>query len=395
MGLKGSIAIILGSLLLCLSETLADSQDSLKFHSSLENFSKDIFSEIYQKNSDKSIIFSPFSIQTCLAMVRMGADGETAAEMDDGLSLTGQPVEKVVDNYHTILSKYDDGKTLKIANKIYVAKDYDLKDTYNNVLTNNFYSAVENVDFGQGAKTAKLMNSWVESKTDNTIHDIVSPTSLTTDTRLVLLSAIYFKGNWEKPFDLKYTEEEDFYIDDKNTVKVQMMFKSGMMSAKEISELDATAIRLPYRDCDLSMVIILPNERNGLPDLVEKLKTFSLASLAGQGLRRRGVRLFLPKFKAEFEVVLNEPLKKLGMKQMFSQANLSNMLQGIEPLQVSDVVHKAFIDVNEVGTTAAGVTKIGIMTRTRPLDFRANHPFYYAIVNENSVPLFQGTFVGK
>ncbi|XP_061394160.1 serine protease inhibitor 42Dd-like, partial [Musca vetustissima] len=342
-----------------------------------------------------NIIFSPFSIQTCLAMVRMGADGQTAAEIDDGLGFTGQPMEKVADNYHSLLAKYEDGKTLKIANKIYVAKNYQLENNYNDIVANNFFSSLENVDFSESEKTAKLMNDWVETKTDKAIHDIINPQALSNDTRLMLLSAIYFKGNWDKPFDVKNTKEADFYIDDQKSVKVQMMYKAGMMPFRDIQELDACAIRLPYKDTDLSMVIILPNSRTGLPTLMEKLKSFSLASLEGQGLRRRGVRLSLPKFKAEFEVVLNGPLKKLGMKQMFSQANLSKMLKSNEPLQVSDVVHKAFIDVNEVGTTAAGVTRIGIMTRTRPADFIADHPFYYAIVNENSVPLFQGTFIGK
>ncbi|XP_058975980.1 antichymotrypsin-2 isoform X1 [Musca domestica] len=395
MGLKGNLTTILSTLLLCLVGHSRTTSGSPQFSASLANFSKDIFSEIYQKDSGKSIIFSPFSIQTCLAMVRLGADGETATEMDNVLKFSGQSLEKVMDNYHKLLSKYDDGKTLKIANKIYVAKDYAVRDTFNNVLTSNFFSSVENVDpKGQETKTAKIINSWVESKTDNVIHDIVSPESLSNDTRLMLLSAIHFKGSWEKPFDAKNTKESDFCINETETIKVQMMYKAGIMSAKEISELDARVVRLPYRDSDLSMIIILPNARNGLTDLVEKLKTFSLASLAGQGLRTIGVRLYLPKFKAKFEMVLNDSLKKLGLKQMFSQANLSKLLTGVEPLRVSDVVHKAFIDVNEVGTTADGATSIGIMPRTAPLDVRADHPFYYVIVNEDFVPLFQGTFVG-
>uniref|UniRef100_A0A1I8MRS5 Serpin domain-containing protein n=1 Tax=Musca domestica TaxID=7370 RepID=A0A1I8MRS5_MUSDO len=390
----GYLGILFSIFLACLQGTTTTPFDSQNFHSSLSNFSRNIFTEIFQTNSEDNIIFSPFSIQTCLAMVRMGADGATAAEMDYGLTFTSQSEENIGANYQELLTKFKDGKILKIANKIYVANKYSLKNTYHEILGEKFFSSVENVDFTESEKTAELVNSWIESKTDNAIHHIISPDTVTNDTRLMLVSAIYFKGNWQKPFDTKYTREADFYMANNKTMKVEMMFGAGMMSCDIIRELDAKVIRLPYKDSDLYMMVILPNSRNGLKDLMEKLKTFSLSSLTAERLGYFGTFLYLPKFKVEFEILLNEPLKMLGMQHMFTDANLSKMLTASEPLQVTSVIHKAFIDVNEVGTAASGAAGIPVMTKTKPFDFRADHPFYYVIMNGDSIPLFQGTFVG-
>ncbi|XP_013109615.2 serine protease inhibitor 42Dd [Stomoxys calcitrans] len=365
-----------------------------KFHASLNSFSQNLFHQLYQTNGKENLIFSPFSIQTCLAMVRMGADGPTAVEMDQGLNFTGQSIDGIAKNYNALLGQYEDGKILKIANKVYVMKDFSLQNEYKEILSQKFYSSAESMDFEKSEEAAKTINSWVASKTDDAIEELVEPMDLSSDTRLMLLSAIYFKGDWEKPFDAKNTKEEEFFVDEDQSIKVQMMYRAGMIDYSKIEELDATAVRLPYKDSDLSMVIILPNARNGLAAMEAKLETMSLTLLSEKLNRARGTRLYLPKFKVEFTVNLNAALIKMGMKQMFSQANLGKMLQQHEPLQVSDVVHKAIIDVNEWGTTAAGITRAGIMTRTRAMIFRADHPFYYVIMNADTVPLFQGTFVG-
>lgn len=306
-------AILVG----CTTMVAATDDIDQQFHSRLDTFSKNIFTELYKTNSKKNIIISPFSIQTCLAMVRLGADGQTAIEMDQGLSFVGQSAESVADNYHTLLGKYEDGKLLKIANKVYIMKGNELQDKYNEVLSQKYYTTAENMDFSQSIKAAEAINSWIELKTDKTITDLIKPDTLNADTSLLLLSAIYFKGDWLKPFDAKKTEESDFYTDENQSVKVQMMFRQGMITHSRLDELDATAVRLPYKDSDLSMVIILPNSRTGLSAMQEKLYNFNLASVSEKLQRVRGVRLYLPKFKANFEINLREALEKVGTCVLF------------------------------------------------------------------------------
>ncbi|XP_075168018.1 serine protease inhibitor 42Dd-like [Haematobia irritans] len=374
--------------------TVQSSLSDPKFQSSLENFSQNLHYELLQSHAKDNIIYSPFSIQTCLAMVRMGADGQTAIEMDQGLNFTGQSVENIAKNYHQLLGQYEDGKIVKVANKVYVMKDFSLQEKYQELLRKNFFSSGESIDFGESNKAAKTINSWVESQTENAISDLVEPSDFSSDTRLMLLSAIYFKGNWDKPFNPKNTIEDDFYINEEKSMKVQMMTKNAMHEYATLDDLDATAVRLPYRDSDLSMVVILPNSRTGLSTLQENLRNVSLSSIAEKLDRIRGIRISLPKFKVEFTINLNGPLINMGMKQMFSQANLRKMLVQHEPLKISEVIHKAMIDVNEVGTTAAAVTRANIVTRSRLAIFKADHPFYYVIMNNDSIPLFQGTFVG-
>ncbi|XP_075167859.1 uncharacterized protein LOC142240026 [Haematobia irritans] len=358
---------------------------NVEFSNSLETFGVKLFSELAKENPKKNIVFSPFSIQTCVAMARMGAAGETAAEMDKGFGYTATSEDALADNYHSILATYEDSKILKIANKIYIMKNYEIQEKFNELLTKKFFSTAENINFAESQKSAQAINGWVESKTNNLIKDLVSPDSLNQDTRLVLLNAIHFKGDWVHPFPEHGTREKDFYLDETNTVKVQMMHISENFRYGEFPELDATALEMPYKDSDLSMLVILPNSRTGLAALEEKLKTISLQELTSKMYSTK-VIVDMPKFKAEFEVELKDVLKNLGMGNMFSDnADFSKMLKSPEPLKVSKVIHKAFIEVNEKGTEAAAATgmsvrkKRSLVDMSEPKDFICDHPYVYYI----------------
>ncbi|XP_061394169.1 antichymotrypsin-2-like [Musca vetustissima] len=358
---------------------------NVEFSQSLETFGVKLFTEVAKANAKKNVVFSPFSIQTCIAMARMGAAGDTAIEMDKGMDLTVQNEESLANNYHTILAQYENSNILKIANKIYVMKNYEIKEKFNELLTKKFFSAVDNIDFGQNQVAAKTINSWVESKTNNLIKDLVPPSVLNADTRLVLVNAIHFKGEWVHPFPEYATKEKDFYLDETNSVKVPMMHISERFRYGEFPELDAKALELPYKNSDLSMLIILPNSRTGLVDLEEKLKTVSLHDLTSK-MSSYKVNVDLPKFKAEFEMELSDVLKSIGMGRMFShEADFSKMLNSPEQLAVSKVIHKAFIEVNEKGTEAAAATgmlirkKRGIVDFDEPKEFNVDHPFIYQL----------------
>jgi len=372
---------------------MANLNQELAKQSSL--FSAKLYNEISEPNSN--VIFSPFSIQACVAMARIGATGETAKEMDNGLNLVFSDVTSIADTFYNILAKYIDSPILKIANKIYVNDGYTIKKEFNEIISNKFFSAAEPINFAQNIEAANTINHWVESKTNNLIKNFILPEYLGSSTRLVLVNAIHFKGDWLFPFARHRTQNEDFYLNEVDTVKVPMMYLQADIPYVNLPELDATAIQLPYNNSDLSMLVILPNLRTGLNSLEQKLKTVLLTQITSK-MTRQTVEVKFPKFKAESSIDLSEALQKLGMSRMFSnKAEFPNMLESSERIAVSKVIHKAFIDVNEEGTEAAAATAVvsvvGAGMNFNPpqkKSFIADKPFYYAIKTSEKLILFAG-----
>ncbi|KAL9916557.1 antichymotrypsin-2-like isoform X2 [Glossina fuscipes] len=371
------------------------------FANGLENFGIKLYANLAASNRGKNLIFSPFSIQTCAAMARLGAEGSTATELDQGLNLITDDLNAMADLYHNVLSQYEKSDILKIANKIYVQKDHEIQDEYNKLLNEKFFSKAEEINFSANVEAARAINSWVALKTNNRIQDLISSSSLSSDTRLILLNAIHFKGEWVHKFPERSTRDKDFYLDENNTIKVPMMRVEQRFRYGSLTQLDATVLEMDYKDSDLSMLIILPNSRTGLKDLEEKLKTTSLKEIMSVMFATK-VIVEIPKFKAEFEVELQDAFKQLGISRMFGpQAEFGKMLKSAEPLQVSKVVHKAFIEVNEKGTEAAAATGIqsrrkrDITQSTDVKEFIADHPFIYQIVHRSSklssLTLFMGS----
>ncbi|XP_061387008.1 serine protease inhibitor 3/4-like, partial [Musca vetustissima] len=323
---------------------------------SLDSFGTKLYSKIAKRSAEKNIIFSPFSIETSLAMVRLGATGPTAEEIDNSLNLKFNNAEKLSNYFRKILSKYQNSNFLQMANKIYIMETFKLQDQYNGLLTKNFFTSAENVNFTQNIKAAETMNSWVAAKTNQLIKNLIAADDLDRTTRMVLLNAIYFKGEWAQGFPEHATRQQKFYIDATNSVNVDMMHMKGKFRYGEIDQLDATALEMPYKNSDLYMLVILPNSRDGLENLRIKLKSLSLQELR-DNMFETTVQVEMPKFKAEFTIELKDVLQRLGMERMFSkEAEFGELINTSETIEVSKVLHKAFIDVNEKGTEAAAST---------------------------------------
>lgn len=194
-------------------------------------------------------------------------------------------------------------------------KNYSVKKSFNDVATKSFASEAQSLDFSNGAQSAATINSWVEGQTNNKIKDLIAPDSLDGDTRMVLVNAIYFKWFWTYQFDPKDTYKAPFYLNEQDSVQVDFMKVKKHFKYGAIPNLDATAIELPYKDSDISMLIILPNSRTGLSALEGKLNTIDLGDLTKK-MYSQEVNVEIPKFKIEFDIELNDPLTKVRSEKL-------------------------------------------------------------------------------
>ncbi|XP_017767977.1 PREDICTED: antichymotrypsin-2-like isoform X7 [Nicrophorus vespilloides] len=364
--------------------TLAMAHDNLKIVTKGNNdFTMKVFNEISKKHPG-NLIYSPISVHTILSLLQQGAEGQTAKVMSDVLQI---PELKTLsaDGFQSLMSYLNgiQNVTLEIANKVYVKNDVTLKPSFSQIATNSFYSEAQALDFSQSEAAAKAINDWVSLKTHDKIKDLISPDSLNDLTRMVLVNAIYFKGDWANQFDKKFTTKDKFYTSKDNFVEVDMMHKTDNYKYGNNKQLDAKIIQLPYKNEDVNMVVILPNKIDGIDELQQKLTNYDLSKLT-EGLYNTDVILSLPKFKIESTIDLNDPLKMVGLESLFLHPNLTGLLEGNENLKVSDVIQKAFIEVNEEGAEAAAATGVLVglgSSLPKPIKdmFRADHPFVVTI----------------
>ncbi|XP_041773794.1 serine protease inhibitor 42Dd-like isoform X3 [Anopheles merus] len=374
---------------------MAENSSSLdaQFVSQSNSFATKLYQRISAKHAGENVVISPFSISACLSLAAMGAGGLTAEQMYSVLEF-GAPDRKqtVADNYRRLMERLATDSTVNVANKIYVMQNYAVKGAFNAIATGSFRSEAESVNFAESAAAAKKINGWVEEKTNNKIKDLISPDALDELSRMVLVNAVHFKGTWTYQFDPSLTRPFPFWLSETESRDVPMMNIKKHFAFNNFEELGFSALELTYGGSDMTMMLLLPNERMGLTALEEKLPTLNLAELAGK-MHKQEVEVFLPKFKIEFTRDLNEDLQALGMERMFSDsAEFPDLLEQNEPLKVSKVVHKAFIEVNEEGTEAAAATGMIMMMRCMPMHpyFTVDHPFLYVLRHQQMV-----YFVGR
>ncbi|KAK9731418.1 Serpin (serine protease inhibitor) [Popillia japonica] len=345
-------------------------------------------------SEDKNLIFSPFSVHySALSLLYEGSGGLTTATIRNALFLPD--VEPTAYEYKTIMDTLNSAKnvTLRIANKIYLQSGYKLKRSFRLVTENYFDADAETIDFGQSVAAAEKINEWVKEKTHNKIDKMFKPDDLDSDTRAVLLNAIYFKGKWSLPFPKDVTRTAKFYTSDTEFIMHPMMYQAAYFDYGEFVELDARILRIKYENKRFAMTIILPNSRTGIAVLEKKLSHINLNTLKLAQSKGK-VWLSLPKFKIESTFNLEDPLIEIGLQNIFTNsANLSNMIEGPSNLFIQRVIQKAFIEVNEEGAEAAASTAIqavGISASINTLVFNADHPFmFYWDIGVNKYTCFQ------
>uniref|UniRef100_A0A452R9I2 Serpin domain-containing protein n=1 Tax=Ursus americanus TaxID=9643 RepID=A0A452R9I2_URSAM len=259
-----------------------------------------------------------------------------------------------------------------------------------------YLTTVESVDFNNAAEeTRKKINSWVESQTHEKIKNLFPKDSLTS-TILVLVNAVYFKGQWDTKFDKKNTVEKEFWLNKDTSKPVQMMKQYDVFKFSSLEGMQAKILEIPYKGKDLSMILLLPDEVDGL-SLINKTNQLTAEKLiewtSSQNMSNNFVDLYLPRFKLEETYDLKDTLRALGMVDVFNAqtANLSGMT-GNENLLVSKVIHKSFVEVTEEGTTAASSTAVDFQMKSSPAyPFHCDHPFLFFIKhNKTNSILFLG-----
>ena len=352
-------------------------------------------------DNKENVFFSPLSLSTALAMLYSGAKGTTAEEMRGVLGYESenlmdsdvyQQFPEVLKSFRNMAMK-NKQNSMTVANKMLVQKGFDVLEDYKKNIRANFDSPVDEVDFSDDAITQKI-NDWVRSETNDKIKKLLDR-PLDPNTKLVLLNAIYFKGVFQTKFDDKLTEDDMFFVDNYQQITTKMMRRKGKFNFTEIPELDSSMIEIPYSGHDISLFVVLPNDRQGIRRLNKEINDWSQMESAIHKLQETNVEVTLPKFRIETSYSLKDKLSEMGMSSVFtSNADLSG-IDGRKDLEVGQVMHKAFVEVNEEGTEAAAVTGIDVHPMAIPLPmipvFRADHPFMFFIRdNVNRMNLFVG-----
>ena len=358
--------------------------------------------DIYRKLSAKkgNLFLSPSSIFAALSMTASGARGQTEAEMAATLHYSierGRVHPAVGALLYDMAAQRNPKVRLAIANALWAQKSYPFLDTYLNPVRANYAAGLRNLDFaGAPERARKTINKWVEERTQNKIRELLKKGVINSGTRLVLTNAIYFKADWAKRFKTKDTRDANFRLLDGKTVRTPLMYrKAEHVGYAEIDKLQALA--LPYAGKELSMIVLLPRGKDGLPALEKRLSAKALKKIMAQVRRKREVRVYLPRFKVTTSFSLKKVLVSLGMREAFSTSADFSGMTGKRDLFITAVVHKAFVDVNEEGTEAAAATGVAVGLTAMPMKptvFRADHPFLFLIThNKTGSILFMGRCV--
>jgi serpin B len=356
-----------------------------------------LFDQLTKQDAGKNIFVSPSSVAFALAMIYNGASGETQQAMAKALEVNGMSLPELNQantTLRTALAGADPKVQLNIANSLWARKGITFKPEF--IKRNqDFYAAeVSALDFALPGAPGTI-NNWVSQKTNGKITKIID--NIPSDAILYLLNAIYFKGNWAQQFDKSKTRAGRFTLLNGATKQQPMMSQTGRYRYFENDEVQA--ISLPYGAGSVSMYVFLPNKNSDLNKFLATLKAATWESWMSK-FRSQDGNITLPRFKLEYEVVLNNALRSLGMESAFDpqRANFREMYAASPGANVfiGEVKHKTFVEVNEEGTEAAAATSGGMRATSYmpPFNMVVDRPFFCAIRdNQTGTILFMGAIV--
>jgi serpin B len=350
------------------------------------NFALSLYGQLRGKKGN--LFLSPYSISTALAMTYAGARGRTEEQMARALHF---PVEqaRLHPAFASLLREAATAKDcqLSVANALWGQKGHARLPDFLALTSKNYGAGLRKVDFVADTEAARrTINGWVEKQTRDKIKDLLAPGILNEDTRLVLTNAIYFEADWASQFATDYTSKGPFFVTPTEKATVPLMHQQGQF--RYADEGAFQAVEMPYKGGDLAMLVLLPKKVGGLAALERSLTEADLRRCLAK-MKRREVKVVLPRFTTGCEFNLNDALKALGMTDAFVPrvADFSGIDGPDSRLFIQAAVHKAFVEVTERGTTAAAATAVAIGDEGEPpraTDFRADHPFLFLIRDNRS-----------
>ncbi|XP_031333562.1 leukocyte elastase inhibitor-like [Photinus pyralis] len=375
-------------LLLCVILTVIKSDEILEFQNSNVEFAADLYKEISAKQADNFLV-CPLSAQIILSLATVGSRDSSAEQLSSCLHLPNDPM-KIQGIFGKVNDKFNVSQPYQFssANKIYLGDKSAIKNDYRDIAINTFKAGIENVNFDDREQATKIINQWVENKTNNKIKDIIEKISLSPSTYAILVNALYFHGNWIHEFDGNGDYKHEFYVSETEIVSTNFMFQRNNFNYCYNEKLRAEFLELPFVGDDVTMTIALPKSNHGLNELENHISDVILP----QSFQKLDAFISIPKFTMASTIDLKKILKVLGVTDPFNtKANFKGITEA--PIYIDEVVQKTFIEINEKGTTAAAATKISFGSISMPLvTFTADHPFIYYLRHRTTGIVFIGRF---
>lgn len=372
----------------------ASPADQQKLASANNGFAFKLLKQLAKDQPGKNIFISPYSASTVLQMVGNGAGGQTRAEMQQVLGTTGLPSDALNGankDFDKLLNSRDTNVVLTTANAMWYRKGTPVKPEFIACNQQFFGATVDALDFND-PRSIGIMNAWASEKTHGKINGIADG-MVNPMTELFLANAVYFKGYWEKPFEMKRTKDRLFHLRGGGQKKLPMMEQARRFTYRQGTGYQA--VRLPYQGWSIAMYVFLPDASSSPEKLLGIMNGDKWQRVTEPGFSERDGTVVLPRFKLEYGVELKQPLKALGMKAAFGKADFSRISS--QPLFISAARQKTFVEVNEEGTEAAAVTGLNIkssgpeMNPPKPFEMIVDRPFLFLIEDKQTrTILFMG-----
>ncbi|TGZ75307.1 hypothetical protein CRM22_000422 [Opisthorchis felineus] len=387
----------------CLLTRLAQGSKSMatemELYSSMAQFSCDMYSQVLaaQPMEAQNVFISPLSVFVALLMTLVGAGGQTRLELRQSLHIPRQLEDNEVHNMFgsVLMNQFMQSNDVNasIANRLFVLQNITVLGEFIDTLHKHYAAEAEMMnEYADMEARRQRINQWVSENTNSKIPELLAEDVLSDNSVMALVNAVYFKGIWKHQFDKEMTQNGSFHRLDGNAVEVPMMVMTESFPYEDLPDMDAVAVKLPFGDSTWELLVVLPNQKDGLHNLTMHFHANdTLEELLAKPFFPMKLDIGLPRFKLSELTPLDMKtlLQKMGLESLFSQsADLSN-LSSDGNIFVSEFVHKAIIEVNEEGAEAAAGSGV-VSSTSLPIEFLVDHPFVMALVYNSTVPVFIG-----